>query len=395
MRHLVLAAVLALAPWATQAQSQPAAPLQNQPAPPPSAPAPPPAARPAAAPQYQVDPFWPKPLPNRWGIGQAAGVAVDARDHVWVIHRPRTMTVDERGAAQVPPLSECCIPAPSVIEFDPDGNVVQAWGGPGHHPSWPASEHGIHVDAADNVWIAGNGTDDHVLLKFSRDGRFLLQIGRKGETGGSNDTERLGRPADVEVDGPANEIYVADGYGNRRVIVFDATTGAYKRHWGAYGERPPADDALPPYQPGASAAVPARFFRNPVHCVRLAQDGLLYVCDRANDRVQVFRRDGSFVREFIVAPNTLGSGSVWDLDFLPDATQSVLLAADGSNNTVWLLDRAGGALVGRFGRNGRNAGDFHWVHNMAVDSRGNVFTTEVDTGKRVQRFRLVSQLPRR
>lgn len=375
MRHLILAAALALLPAAVPAQ----------PAPTPET---------VAPPQYQVDPFWPKPLPNRWGIGQAAGVAVDARDHVWVIHRPRTMTPDERGAAQIPPLSECCIPAPSVIEFDPDGNVVQAWGGPGHHPSWPSSEHGIHVDAQDNVWIAGNGNDDHVLLKFTRDGRFLLQIGKKGETGGSNDTERLGRPADVEVDGPANEIYVADGYGNRRVIVFDATTGAYKRHWGAYGERPPADEALPAYQPGASATAPARFFRNPVHCVRLARDGLLYVCDRANDRVQVFRKDGTFVREFIVAPATLGSGSVWDLDFLPDATQSVLLAADGSNNTVWMLDRAGGALVGRFGRNGRNAGDFHWVHNMAVDSRGNVFTTEVDTGKRAQRFRLVSQLPR-
>ncbi|TCZ55225.1 NHL repeat-containing protein [Roseicella aquatilis] len=348
----------------------------------------------AEPPHYQVDPFWPKPLPNRWGIGQAAGVAVDARDHVWVIHRPRTMTEDERGASLSPPRSECCLPAPSIIEFDPDGNVVQAWGGPGHHPSWPENEHGIYVDHRDNVWIAGNGANDHVLLKFARDGRFLMQIGRKGETGGSNDTERLGRPADVEVDPASNEIYVADGYGNRRVIVFDAETGAYRRHWGAYGERPPADDPLPPYRPGEAGRSPARFFRNPVHCVRLARDGLLYVCDRANDRIQVFRKDGSFVREFIVAPDTLGSGSVWDMDFLPDAQQSVLLAADGSNNLVWLLRRADGGLLGRFGRNGRNAGEFHWVHNMAVDSRGNVFTTEVDTGKRVQRFRLVSQFPR-
>ncbi|MEN0075202.1 MAG: hypothetical protein AAGC69_12505 [Paracraurococcus sp.] len=363
-------------------------------APPALAQAPQAAAAPPAVPVYQVDPFWPKPLPNRWGIGQAAGVAVDAKDHVWVIHRPRTMTRDEAGAAQDPPLSECCIPAPSVIEFDPDGNVVQAWGGPGHHPSWPENEHGIYVDYKDNVWIAGNGPNDHVLLKFTRDGRFLLQIGKKGETGGSNDTERLGRPADVEVDPAANEIYVADGYGNRRVIVFDAETGAYKRHWGAYGERPPPDDALPPYRPGEAASSPARFFRNPVHCVRLAKDGLLYVCDRANDRVQVFQKDGRFVREFVVAPATLGSGSVWDLDFLPDPAQSVLLAADGSNNIVHLLARGDGAALGRFGRNGRNAGDFHWVHNMAVDSRGNVFTTEVDTGKRAQRFRLVSQLPR-
>ena len=347
-----------------------------------------------SVPEYQADPHWPKPLPNRWGVGQVAGVAVDGRDHVWIIHRPRTMTPDERGAEQRPPLSECCVAAPSVIEFDPDGNVVQAWGGPGHHPSWPENEHGIYVDHQDRVWIAGNGNNDHVLLAFTRTGQFIRQIGIHRETGGSNDTQRLGRPADVEVDPETNEIFVADGYGNRRVIVFDSNTGEYRRHWGAYGERPPADAALAPYQPGASATAPARFFRNPVHCVRLARDGLLYVCDRANDRIQVFRRDGTFVREFIVAPDTLGSGSTWDLDFLPDATQSVLLTADGSNNVVWMLDRAGGAIIGRFGRNGRHAGQFHWVHNMAVDSRGNVFTTEVDTGKRVQRFRLVSQMPR-
>src|SRR3954453_6725315 len=153
----------------------------------------------APAPRYQVAPFCAKPLPNRWGIGQAAGVATDARDHVWVIHRPRTMTKDEAGAAQTPPLSECCIPAPSVIEFDGDGNVVQAWGGPGHHPSWPENEHGIYVDHRDRVWIAGNGANDHVVLAFTRTGQFIRQIGVHRETGGSNDTQRLGRPADVEV----------------------------------------------------------------------------------------------------------------------------------------------------------------------------------------------------
>ncbi|WP_207540570.1 NHL repeat-containing protein [Sabulicella rubraurantiaca] len=340
-------------------------------------------------PQYQVDPFWPKPLPNRWEIGQAAGVATDARDHVWVIHRPRSMTEDERGATLNPPRSDCCVPAPSVLEFDPDGNLVQAWGGPGHHPNWPENEHGIFVDHQDNVWIAGNGANDHVLLKFTRDGRFLMQIGRHRETGGSNDPERLGRPADMDVDPATGEIYVADGYGNRRIIVFDAN-GAYRRHWGAYGDRP-NDDQLPAYQPGQP---PMRGFRNPVHCVRLARDGLVYVCDRANDRIQVFRRDGSFVREFVLAPETRGSGSVWDLDFFPDAQQSVLLTADGSNNHVWLVARDDGAVLGLFGRHGRNAGHFHWVHNLAVDSRGNIFTTEVDTGKRAQRFRLVTPLPR-
>jgi DNA-binding beta-propeller fold protein YncE len=351
----------------------------------------PPAQAQPAVPVYQVDPFWPKALPNNWGIGQAAGVAVDRRDHVWVIHRPRSMTVDERGATLTPPRSECCVPAPSVIEFDPDGNVVQAWGGPGHHPSWPENEHGIYVDASDHVWIGGNGNNDHVLLKFTRDGRFVMQIGVTGQTGGSNDPQRLGRPADIEVDTATNEAFVADGYQNRRVVVFNATTGAYLRHWGAYGRMPPPDAPLPAYVAGQPAS-PS--FANPVHCVRLARDGLVYVCDRGNDRIQVFRRDGSFVREIIIAPNTLGSGSVWDIDFLPDPTESVLLAADGSNNTVWLLARQAGEIIGRFGRSGRNAGEFHWVHNMAVDSRGNVFTTEVDTGKRAQRFRLMSQLPR-
>jgi len=343
-----------------------------------------------AAPRYQVDPFWPKSLPNNWGIGQAAGVAVDSRDHVWVIHRPRSMTEDERGAALTPPRSECCIPAPSVLEFDTDGNLLQAWGGPGHHPAWPENEHGIQVDPQGNVWIGGNGANDHVLLKFTRDGRFLMQIGRHRETGGSNDTERLGRPADIEVDAENGDLYVADGYLNRRIIVFDAA-GKYLRHWGAYGRRPPPDDPLPAYVRGQP---PAETFRNPVHCVRIARDGLVYVCDRTNDRIQVFRRDGSFVREVFVATDTLGSGSVWDIEFLPDATQSVLFAADGTNNLIRLFARAPMEVIGRFGRNGRNAGEFHWVHNMAVDSRGNVYTTEVDTGKRAQRFRLLDQLGR-
>ena len=345
----------------------------------------------ATVPRYMVDPFWPKPLPNNWGIGQVAGVAVDSRDHIWIIQRPRTMTVDEAGAAQNPPRSECCVPAPSVMAFDVDGNLIRAWGGPGHHPSWPEGEHGIFVDHRDNVWIAGNANNDHVVLKFTLDGRFLLQIGEHRQTGTSNDQRLLGRPADIEVDPETNEAYIADGYKNRRVIVFDGDTGAYRRHWGAYGRPPGPDDALPAYNP---AEGPAQTFRNPVHCVRIARDGLVYVCDRVNNRIQVFRRDGTFVREFFVARNTLGAGAVWDIDLLPDAQQSTLITADGENQGVWLLARGSGEILGRFGRNGRMAGDFHWVHNLAVDSRGNVYTAEVDTGKRAQRFRLLTPLAR-
>jgi DNA-binding beta-propeller fold protein YncE len=315
----------------------------------------------SVGPRFEVDASWPKPLPNRWRLGQASGVAVDARDDIWVVQRPRTLTSDEKGAL-----------APPVMQFDGAGNLMQAWGGPGGHYDWPASEHGIHVDAAGHVWVGGNGEHDHQILKFTRDGRFLLQIGRAHRTGGDADTTRLGRPAGMHVDVPANEVYVADGYRNRRVIVFDATTGAYKRHWGANG-RPPGEPGVKP-------------FATPVHCIRMSRDGLLYVCDRGNNRVQVFRKDGTFVKELRVAPGTRGNGSVWDVDFSHDAPQLHLYAADGTNNTVWVLLRDSGRVVTHFGHGGRLAGEFHWVHNIAVDSKGNIYTTEVDDAKRAQKF---------
>jgi DNA-binding beta-propeller fold protein YncE len=231
------------------------------------------------------------------------------------------------------------------------------------------------VDHKGNVWIAGNGENDHQVLKFSQDGTFLLQIGQARMTGGSNDTELLGNPADTEVDPEANEVYVADGYLNKRVIVFDADTGEYRRHWGAYGERPDDD-------PNATDQ-----FGNPVHCVRITNDGLVYVCDRANNRVQVFEKDGTFVREFEIEPDTLGNGSTWDVDVSPGRRQRYLYNADGENNYIWILERASEEILSTFGRNGRQAGQFHWVHNLVVDSKGNIYTAEVDTGKRVQKFR--------
>jgi DNA-binding beta-propeller fold protein YncE len=330
-------------------------------------------------PRLAVDPFWPKPLPNQWLLGQVAGVAVDAHDHVWIVQRPRTLTEDERGASLTPPRSECCVPAPAVLEFDPDGNLVQAWGGPGEGYDWPENEHGIFVDLGGAVWVAGNGPRDHQILKFSRDGRFLLQIGKPGESGGDVDTANLNRPADARVEEADNELYVADGYGNHRVIVFDATSGAYKRHWGANG-LPPGDATV-------------KGFGNPVHCLRISSDNLVYVCDRQNDRIQVFRKDGSFVTEWALAPDTRGNGSVWDLDFSTDDGQTHLYVADGENNHVWILSRQSGAVLSRFGRQGRYAGQFHWIHNMAVDSQGNVYTAEVDTGKRVQKFLFQGLVP--
>lgn len=337
---------------------------------------------PEGAPVYEVDPYWPPALPNDWLIGQVGGIHVDARDHVWILQRPGSLTKDELGAAQDPPLSECCHPAPPVLELDPDGHVVQAWGGPREGYDWPENEHGIFVDHLDNVWVAGSGPDDHQVLKFRRDGTFLLQIGRAGETGGSNDTELLGQPADIAVDPETNEVFVADGYGNRRVIVFDGETGAYKRHWGAYGHRPD-DTELPRYDPDAP---PDQQFRRPVHAVRIDEDGLVYVADRINDRIQVFRRDGTFVREVFVAPRTRFIGSVWDIDFSTEEGQPILFLADGTNQHVWMLGRKDLGILGNFGRSGRSAGQFHWVHALALDSKGNIYAGEVDTGRRVQKF---------
>lgn len=333
-------------------------------------------------PRYAVDPYWPKPLPNNWLVGQVAGIATDRQDRIWVLHRPRTLTEDERGATLTPPRSRCCVPAPPVLVFDRAGNLLKWWGGAGAGFQWPANEHGIYVDAAGFVWVGGNAETDHQILKFDENGRFLLQIGRSGASLGSNSTEQLGRPAHMEVDLAANELYVADGYQNKRVVVFDATSGAYKRHWGAYGNRP-SDDRMAAYNPQSPQ------FANPVHCVRVMREGTVFVCDRANNRIQVFRKDGTFVRQIVHEEKTLGSGSVWDLVPSEDPSQRYLLLADGSNNQVFILERESGRRVGAFGRNGRHAGDFHWVHNIAVDSRGAVYTAEVDTGKRAQRFERV------
>ncbi len=337
----------------------------------------------ADIPRFAVDASWPKTLPNNWIMGQASGVAVDAQDNVWVIQRPRSLTDDEKSASLKPPRTKCCVPAPPVMVFDSAGKLIRAWGGPGEGYDWPENEHGINIDHKGFVWIGGNGANDGHILKFTQDGKFLLQIGKKGPQTNSSDQTRLGRPADTEVDPATNEIYVADGYHNHRVIVFDADTGAFKRQWGAYG-KPATDEKLPAYNP---AAPPSQQFANPVHCVKIAKDGLVYICDRSNDRIQVFRKDGTFVKEFFVAKETLAQGSVWDLDFWIDPAQSFLLNADGANNEVRTLVRETGEVVAAFGRNGRQAGEFHWVHNLAVDSKGNIYTTEVDSGKRAQKFR--------
>lgn len=339
----------------------------------------------AAVPRFAVDAAWPLPLPHGWMLGEVSGVATDADDHVWVLQRPRSLAASARAAA-----------APPVLEFDREGRLLRHWGGPGPGYDWPGNEHGIHVDGEGHVWITGNGPTDGQVLKFTREGRFVLQIGTVGAPTGSADTARLGRAAGVAVDTAAGEVYVADGYHNRRVIVFDARTGAYRRHWGAYG-RPPVDAAPPGVRRGAPPTAQQRaHFGTPVHCVRLSRDGRVYVCDRQNNRVQVFRRDGGFVGEFDVEPQTTGNGTVWDLALSPEAGQPWLFVADGHHDRVLTLGRgalgdtggpgATAAPRATLGRPGRQPGEFRWVHGLAVDSRGDLYTGEVDGGRRVQRF---------
>ena len=334
------------------------------------------------APRFEVDPFWPKPLPNGWVLGMAIGVAVDANDHVWIVHRSDTLSPLEAAADQNPPTAACCRKAPPVLEFDPEGNLVGHWGGPGEGYEWPLSNHGIFVDHRNNVWIGGNDAKDAHVLKFTKQGRFLMQFGHQGKSGGSNDTTSFGRVAKIYVDPKANEAYIADGYGNKRVAVIDADTGAFKRYWGAYGGKPD-DTNLGPYDPNAP---PAKQFRTPVHCADLSHDGFVYVCDRPNDRLQVFTADGTFVKEVIIAPKTLGDGSTWDVAFSKDAAQKYLYVADGKNEKVYVLDRQSLEILTSFGDGGRQPGQFFAVHSIATDSKGNIFTTETYEGRRLQKF---------
>lgn len=344
----------------------------------------------ADAPVFQVDPFWPKPLPNNWVLGSTIGVGIDSRDHVFIIHRgSSTLNArTESGAEQDPPTGECCIGAPPILEFDPDGNLVNAWGGePGQDYGdyvWPESNHGIALDHMDNVWIGGNGPTDSHIIKFTHDGNFIQQIGipGMGDEADSNSMERFDGVAKISFDPRANEAYVADGYGNKRVAVLDMDSGEIKRYWGAYGNRP-SDENFGPYDPSAD---PIPQFRNPVHCAEPTEDGLVYVCDRPNDRIQVFRKDGTFVKEKIIAPMTRGDGSVWDIAFSRDADKKYMFLADGKNMKIYVMDRDSMEILTSFGMGGRYPGMFFAVHSIATDSRGNIYTTETYEGKRVQKF---------
>jgi DNA-binding beta-propeller fold protein YncE len=344
------------------------------------------------APKFEVDPSFPKPLPNGWLIGMTIGIGIDAQDHVWIVHRPDTLSANEAAADENPPTAACCRRAPPVLEFDAAGTLLRHWGGTGQGYDWPVSNHGIFVDHKGIVWIGGNGAGDAHVLKFTQDGKFVAQYGKAGQIKGSNDTANFGRVAKIFVDPRANEAYLADGYLNKRVAVIDAETGAFKRYWGAYGNKPDDTD-IGRYDPDAPVA---QQFRTPVHCSDLSVDNLLYVCDRPNNRIQVFTREGKFVKETIIAKKTRGDGSTWDVAFSKDPEQKYLYVADGKNERVYILDRQSLEILSMFGDGGRQPGQFFAVHSIATDSKGNLYTTETYEGRRLQKFvfKGVTRVPR-
>jgi hypothetical protein len=410
----------------------------------------------AKVPGFIADAGWPQILPNNWIIGEIGGLYVAPDDHVWVLNRPRSLTNDE--AALTPPthkapdgrpvdvlgfprpygvLGDCCVPAPAVMEFDSDGKLLRSWGGPGDPAKcqaaqgciWPAREHGIFVDHNGFVYIGGNGGrgkaeptawagthgGDGLILKFTKDGKFVMMIGgptpgpdSNNKDGGKNGTPLFFLPADLTIDPTTNRMYVADGYGNRRVVIVDAASGKYIGHFGAYGNNPVDDKAAAAAGPWMNdftkGNMKPAFFRNPVHCVKISKEGLIYVCDRGNNRIQVFNgRDPNlgkecanatgeagkcgFVKEQAVAIKTNGlPGSAVSMSFSTDAKQTCLYVGDNSNMTIYVLNRDTLQELGRLGRSGRGAGEFHWLHQVSVDSRGNIYTAEVDTGKHIQKF---------
>ena len=335
-------------------------------------------ARDAGPPTFEVDPSWPT-IPNDWVLGEVTSVAVDQEDHIWVLHRPRSIPEDQRDRA-----------APPVLEFDQAGQLLRSWGGPGAGYDWPGREHAIWVDADSFVWISGNfgwprptpGTpDDDMMLKFTADGRFVMQIGEADASQGNGDTANLHQPGDQYVHEPDNELYVADGYGNRRVVVFDADTGEFKRMWGAFG-RSPTDQAESGSASVSDPATAPAF--NLVHAVRVSNDGTVYVADRGNQRVQWFTKDGEYISQHVVEGEATPTPA--GFAFSPDPAQRFLFLMESANARVMIFERASMTLVGQFGERTAEPGGMDISHHIAVDSLGNLYTAEIVNNRRVQKF---------
>jgi DNA-binding beta-propeller fold protein YncE len=366
-------------------------------------------------PVFEKDTSWPK-IPNNWVLGAVPAVATDRRDHVWILHRPRLVPEAQRAQA-----------APAVLEYDANGNFVRAWGGPSDAYEWPSNEHGITVDHKNNIWISGNGITDDMLLKFTLEGKFIAQYGKRGASTGNADTVNVNRPADLYVYPKTNELFVADGYGNRRLIVFDADTGKFKRMWGAFGK--PPDSNPPAGAPGAArgrgdaaggrgegAGAPAAAgdpaaragggggrggrgaqnfdtegpgpdaFTNPVHAVKVSNDGLVYVGDRGNRRIQVFTLDGKFVTQGWVNRGGPGGSSTAGIAFSPDSAQRFLYNASFGDARIAVLDRKSLQVLYQFGDRGTQPSQIVNAHLIAVNSKGDIYVSEVMPGNRAHRF---------
>jgi sugar lactone lactonase YvrE len=325
--------------------------------------------------RFEVDPSWPKPLPEKWITGQLGGICTDAHDHIVVVDR-RNITKEEAETSQA---------APPIMMFDTTGKLVASWGDPNVVPN---SIHGCAFDKENNVWVAGN--DDGILQKYTHDGKLLMQIGKRGVVDSADGTgkgqpknssqEGFYHPAGMVVDPANGDIYVADGYGNRRVAVFDKN-GKFLRQWGHQGTADEAKD-------GAGGA-----FIQLVHCIAMGNDGLIYVCDRQGDRVQVFDKMGNFKRNIWIktgAPTLPDPrGTAWWVAFSRDPQQKYMYVMNGRNEQVHILDHTTGEILASFGRPGHQVGNFIHGHTMAVDSKGNIYVAETDWGRRVQRFKPV------
>jgi len=328
-------------------------------------------------PIYVVDPTWPPTLPNDWILGDIRGLFSDDNDHLWIIHMPSSLTPQEIGAAVKPPIADCCIPAPPVLELDAEGKFLRAWGGPGDGHTWFDQEHGIYIDHNGFVWM---GTSN---------GMHVMTIGEPGVNKGSNDPDHLGGPANFYVEPKTNELFIADGYINKRVVVYDAATGKYLRHWGAYGKTP--DDTVKYQYPVKVNDPPQQY--STLHGLVGTKDGLIYVSDRRGNRIQVFRQNGEYLMEKFVRPETGGSGSGFSLQVSRDPEQSILYLIDGTNQRVWMLRRKDLAILDRFGKPGRQAGEFIRAHMIAIDSQNRMYTGEAGNGRRIQRWILKGTRP--
>jgi DNA-binding beta-propeller fold protein YncE len=331
-------------------------------------------APPLDSPKYEVDPFWPRPFPGPWVTGDVAGTCVDAQDHIFIVNRNNLNPDEQRNSR----------PSPAIIEFNPEGNVVNSWGDRKILPT--GSLHGCTIDGDGNVWLAGSS--DGIIQKYTHDGnKLLLQIGTRGklDTSDSSPTgydmnsshTMLNKPSSIALDPTNGDIYVSDGYGNRRVVVFDRD-GHFLRQWGQQGTVAQTEEGV------------GGVFLDTVHCVVLDNAGLVYVCDRKGDRIEVFDKMGNFKKNIYIKK---GTGSAWSIAFSRDPAQKYMFVSDGGNEVIWILDHATGEILSGFGQSGHQAGNFTFLHTLAIDSQGSIITGETIGGRRVQKFKLVGYQP--